>query len=243
MGQSVSVVIPAFNEELRIGPTLDAVFSYVARHYPHYELIVVDDGSRDRTADVVRDFIGRGGLLKLLVNDRNRGKGYSVKRGALSSSGDIIAFTDADQSVPIEELPRFIGAIEEGFDMAIGSRALRDSDIIRRQAVWRETMGKIFNLFVQASVLRGIRDTQCGFKCFSRPCAMDLFSAMRLDGFAFDVELLYLAGLRGYRIKELPVKWVNSPESTVNPFSDSAAMLKELFTIKKLHRGGRTDEK
>lgn len=233
---SISLIIPAYNEEKEIGRTLGDLQAYLTEHYPSFEIIVIDDGSKDRTSDIVTDFIKQFKNIYLIKNEINRGKGYSAKRGVLASSGDIIVYSDADQSVPIGELPKFIKAIEEGADIAISSRRHRDSYIVRRQALWRQTMGRIFNIFVQLIVFKGISDTQCGFKCFKRDAAQYLFREQKICRFAFDVEILYLAILHGYSIAELPIRWINLPQTRVRPFSDSIIMLKDLFVISHLKR-------
>jgi dolichyl-phosphate beta-glucosyltransferase len=233
----LSVVIPAYNEEGRIAKTLSNVYSFLSKTYPQFEIVVVDDGSTDRTPSIVNDFARSNGKVHIIKNYLNIGKGYSVKRGMLASKGEIIIFSDADESVPISETERFVGSIRKGSDIAIASRALKSSQIIKRQAVWRQTMGKIFNFFVRFLTLPGIKDTQCGFKCFRREAALDIFSEQKLKGFAFDVEVLYLAQAKGYRISQLPVQWINSPKSKVDPLKDSLDMLKDLFVIKRLHRG------
>jgi dolichyl-phosphate beta-glucosyltransferase len=176
------------------------------------------------------------GGIRLLRNDKNSGKGYAVKRGVLSSSGDIVVFSDADESVTIDELPKFVRSIEDGADVVIASRNIAGSSLIKRQALWRQTMGKIFNMFVRAVAFGGIKDTQCGFKCFRREAAKALFSEQKIRGFAFDVEILYLARIKGYKIEQLPVRWINSPRSTVDPIRDSIIMLRDLFAVKKLHK-------
>ena len=233
---SVSLVIPAYNEESRIKKILQDAGSYLSGRYGEFEIIVVDDGSFDKTGDIVTGFMKTSERIKLLKNGKNYGKGYSVKKGVLASSGEIIAFSDADESVPIAELSKFINLIEKGADIVIASRAIEGASILKKQALWRRTMGRIFNIFVKRAALRGIKDTQCGFKCFKREVARDLFARQKINRFAFDVEILYLAHLKGYSIKQVPAVWANSPESKVNPVFDSITMLKDLFIIKSLHR-------
>jgi dolichyl-phosphate beta-glucosyltransferase len=232
----ISVVIPAYNEEERIGATVLRIKDYLEKKGYEYEIIVVDDGSNDKTAEVVARFLPRsqGGLpqIQLLQNKGNKGKGFSVKRGVLNSKGDYILFSDADLSTPIEELDKLLEYIKSGFDIAIGSRGLKESDVQIHQAWHRERMGKIFNLLVRIFVLRGIKDTQCGFKCFSRGVAYKLFPKQLLEGFGFDVEILYLARKKGYSIKEVPVKWYNSPQTRVNALRDSIRMFMELVKIR-----------
>jgi dolichyl-phosphate beta-glucosyltransferase len=232
----ISVVIPAYNEEERIGATILRIKDYLEKKGYEYEIIIVDDGSNDKTAEVVSRFLPcpQAGLpqIQLLQNKENKGKGFSVKRGVLNSKGDYILFSDADLSTPIEELDKLLEYLKSGFDIAIGSRGLKESDVRIHQAWYRERMGKIFNLLVRIFVLRGIKDTQCGFKCFSRGTAYKLFPKQLLEGFGFDVEILYLARKEGYSIKEVPVKWYNSPQTRVNALRDSVRMFTELVKIR-----------
>jgi len=170
-----------------------------------------------------------------LVIDRkfNRGKGYSVRQGMLAGRGRFLLFSDADLSTPIEELEQLLPPLESGeVQVTIGSRALKDSRVEVHQPWWRETMGKGFNLFVRAIALGGLRDTQCGFKCFTREAVRAVFSVARIDGFGFDVEALYLARKFGFGVREIPVRWINSPESKVHPLSDSSRMLADLLRIR-----------
>lgn len=228
----LSIVIPAFNEEERILTTLRKIKAYLKEKTYPCQIIVVDDGSRDKTPSLVLGLSKEFKNLTLLKNERNTGKGYSVKRGVMAAQGEYILFSDADLSAPIQEIEKFFPYFEQGFDVVIGSRALKDSDIKLRQPWWREGMGKTFNLFVQAIVFGGIKDTQCGFKCFKREVAHHLFSLARIEGFSFDVEVLFLAKKFGYNIKEVPVVWINSAASKVHPLLDSARMFLELLKIR-----------
>jgi dolichyl-phosphate beta-glucosyltransferase len=236
----LSIVIPAFNEEKRLGPTLAAIRGYLAGKPFAAEIIVVDDGSTDRTSAVARDGLagqpGQSGLagFRLIRLETNHGKGYAVRTGVLASSGDIILFTDADLSTPTEELGKFLPRLAAGCDVVIGSRAIPGSDIRVRQARPRQAMGRFFNRLVRLFILKGFQDTQCGFKAFRRAAAMDLFSRLETSGFAFDVEILVLAGKLGYRIAEVPVVWRNSRPSRVRIFRGSWQMLKELRRIRSL---------
>lgn len=228
----LSIVIPAFNEEPRIIPTLKKIRAYLREKSYHCQVIVVDDGSIDNTHSVVLKFSMEFSGFTLLKNEKNMGKGYSVKRGIMAAQGEYILFSDADLSTPIQEIEKFFPYFEQGFDVVIGSRALKDSRIKLRQPWWREGMGKIFNLFVQAIVFGGIKDTQCGFKCFKREAAHHLFSLAKIKGFSFDVEVLFLAKRFGYKIKEVPVVWINSAASKVHPLLDSVMMFLELLKIR-----------
>ncbi len=237
----LSVIIPAFDESGRIGPTLGRIHEYLEGMGIGYEILVVDDGSRDRTREVVREVaIGIPGL-RLIENGTNRGKGFSVRRGFLNATGELALFSDADLSTPIEELERFLPEVDKGADIVIGSRALRDSDIIKRQPFYRIVMGKTFNKIVRMLTVRGIVDTQCGFKLFKKASCGPLFKAQRVERFAFDVELLFLADKKGLKIKELPVKWINSPLSKVHVVRDSSRMLVDVIGIRLRYLAGSYD--
>jgi dolichyl-phosphate beta-glucosyltransferase len=230
----LSIVIPAYNEEKRIGPSLEKILDYLARKPFTSEVIVVDDGSTDRTAQVAREALEGRILYKVSRREKNIGKGFSVREGVLASSGQVILFTDADLSTPIDELDKFLQRLDEGFDMVIGSRAIPGCEIRVRQAAPREAMGRFFNRLVRLFVMRGCPDTQCGFKALRRGPAIDLFSKLQTRGFSFDVELLVLARKAGYRIAEIPVVWCNSPPSRVRIIRSSWQMLKELWRIRRL---------
>jgi dolichyl-phosphate beta-glucosyltransferase len=208
---ALSVVVPALNEEDRLPRTLERIVSHLSRRREGYELVVVDDGSRDRTAE-----LAQAAGATVLRNETNRGKGYAVRRGMLAARGARRLMTDADLSTPIEELDRLCARMDEGHDVVIGSRALPGSRIEVRQPWYRENMGRFFNLFVRALAVPGVTDTQCGFKLFSGAAARDVFSAARLDGFSFDVEVLFLARRKGYRIAEVPVIWRNDAATRVS---------------------------
>ena len=233
----LSIVIPAYNEEKRIGKTLFRIWDYMAGKEYEYEVIVVDDGSMDGTiSEVQKSRLAIECKLKMIKNGANRGKGFSVRNGISNSRGDYILFSDADLSTPIEELDKLFSIMDQGYDAVIGSRALKDSNVKVRQLWYREMMGKTFNLFVKSVLMGDFRDTQCGFKLFKASVAKEAVSVMKIDGFSFDVELLYLLLKKGYKIKEVPVVWLNSPVSKVNPLFDSLRMLIELMKIKKIHR-------
>jgi dolichyl-phosphate beta-glucosyltransferase len=231
----LSIVIPAYNEGSRIANTLVKIRDYLDRQNYSSEIIVVSDGCTDLTDSCAKESLKNWPNFRLLCRVENIGKGYSVREGILHSRGQLILFTDADLSTPIEELDNFLPLADE-FDILIGSRALPESKVQVRQSFFREYMGKTFNLFVQLLVLRGIRDTQCGFKLFHRQAALDIFHRIKLNGFGFDVEALFVSQKLGYSIKQLPVVWRNSPESRVHVFSSSVEMFKDLFRIKSLHK-------
>jgi dolichyl-phosphate beta-glucosyltransferase len=229
----LSVVVPAYNEEKRLQVSLPVLWSEIGIHYSRFEILVVDDGSSDGTADVVMSFARQYEGVRLIRYQQNRGKGYAVRTGVLASKGDHVLFCDADLSTPVGEILKLKKVIDEGGDIAIGSRAVADTVIVKRQPFYRVLMGKTFNKFVQLLATPGISDTQCGFKLFTRAAAVNLFFDSRIDGFGFDVEILFLARKRGLAIREVGVKWLNSPDSKVHPIVDSARMLKDLVIIRR----------
>jgi dolichyl-phosphate beta-glucosyltransferase len=232
----LSVVVPAYNEEARLGTTLARIRGYLEARPYAAEIIVVDDGSTDRTSEIAAEALrGRAGD-RILRRSENRGKGASVKEGMLAASGELILFTDADLSTPIEEVEKMLPRIEAGADIVIGSRALDDSDIQVRQNRWREMMGKTFNVFVRACAVDGIRDTQCGFKLFKREAARAVFANLGTCGFCFDVEALYISRRLGLRIHQVPVIWRNSPQSRVHIVRSSSRMIWDLLGIRRRHR-------
>ena len=231
MRPDVSIVIPAFNEAHRVPATLDHIQRYLATTSLTAEIIVVDDGSQDGTAEVVRQRAAQWPQLRLVSAERNGGKGAAVRLGMAAASGRYRVFSDADLSVPIEDLDLLLQALRSGAGIAIASRALRDSRVELHQPWYRETMGKIFNKLVRIFVLGGVHDTQCGFKAFTAEVADRVFPALQTRGFGFDVEVLYRAKQAGYKIVEIPTRWINSPQSRVHPVRDSLAMFLELLAI------------
>ena len=227
---TLSVVIPAYNEALRLPATLARVRHHLAARGVTHEILVVDDGSTDATADVAR---AAGDAVRLLRHEPNRGKGYAVRRGMLAASGGRRLMTDADLSTPIEELARLEAELDRGFDVAIGSRAVAGARIEVRQPAYREAMGRLFNRLVRVLLLPGLLDTQCGFKLFSAEAAEASFGSCRLDGFSFDVEALYLARRRGLRVAEVPIVWRNDAATRVGLGGGSAAFV-DLLRIRLL---------
>jgi dolichyl-phosphate beta-glucosyltransferase len=226
----LTVVIPAYNEGQRLGPSLRRVVDYLGGRRVQSEVLVVDDGSDDQTVAVAESFAAQG--VRLLRHDRNRGKGAAVRTGILASAGERVLVSDADLSTPIEELEKLEPHLDEA-DLVLGSRApQRGARLERRQPRYRELMGKTFNLLIRLLGVRGIYDTQCGFKLLRGDVARELFAAMTLDGFAFDVELVLAARRRGYRIDEVGVAWANSPASTVDPVRSSLAMLRDVLRLR-----------
>jgi glycosyltransferase involved in cell wall biosynthesis len=244
----LSIVIPAYNEQKRIGASLDAILEFLKRQTYRAEVIVVDDGSSDDTAEKVKERIARyrdaGHHLRLLTNSPNRGKGFSVKRGLTEARGEIVLFTDADLSSPITEAPKLIDPIaEDRADVAFGSRALDRELIGKRQPLIRDFGGRLFNLFMQ--IITGLRykDTQCGFKAFRREPALPVFKLQSIERFGFDPEVLYVAKKRGLRLREVPVVWNDSEGSTVSYARDSIRMFIDLLRIRLNDITGRYAEK
>ena len=230
-----SVIIPAYNEAERISPTLDRVLEWIDQEGRRAEVLVVDDGSSDDTCGVVRARSESDGRLRLIENGANRGKGYSVAHGVREARGAWILFSDADLSTPVEELLKLEAGRGEA-PISIGSRALPDSDLKKRQPFYREMMGRSFNLLVQTLVFPGIKDTQCGFKLFRADVAKALFELRTIDGFAFDVEVLFLARKHGHSVTEIPVVWINDEASRVDPIRHSLKMFADIMKVRGRHR-------
>ena len=228
----LSIVIPAYNEEKRIGGTLGNIINYLNKKDYKSEIIVVVDGSTDSTMNVIKKFGRKNARIKTIENKITRGKGYSVKKGMLETRGKFVLFTDADLSTPISEFEKLIHWLEKGYDVAIGSRSLGDSQVEIRQPFVRESMGKIFNKIMSLLVYTGFKDTQCGFKCFRRQVINKIFNRQIIKGFAFDVEIILIAKIHGFRVKEVPVRWLNSPHSKVSIIRDPLVMFCDLLRIK-----------
>lgn len=229
---NISVIIPAFNEEKRLGPTIEKILDYLTAGGGDFEILVVDDGSADGTAAVAESFAARG-KARLIKSAANRGKGFSVKRGVEEARMEFILFSDADLSTPIEELSKLKSSLDaSGADIAVGSRAARGADVALRQPFYRELMGKVFNKIARALTFGKIKDSQCGFKLFRGDAAKKLFALSRIDGFAFDAEIIFLAQKKGFGVVEVPVRWVNNPNTRVNAVKDSAKMFIELVKIR-----------
>ena len=233
MDKFLSIIIPAYNESERIEQSLESAVEYLTRKNYKFEIIVVDDGSSDNTVEIASRFADS---VTVLPQGKNIGKGAAVRRGMLNAKGDIRIFTDADFSTPIYEVEKIIEKITNGADICIGSRALDPSMIKEHQPFYREFMGKTFNKFVQIMFFKGINDTQCGFKGFTKDATEMVFPNAKINGFSFDVELLYLASKAGLNIEQVSVEWYNDARSKVNPIKDSLMMLVELYRIKGLHR-------
>ncbi|MCJ7749810.1 MAG: glycosyltransferase family 2 protein [Armatimonadetes bacterium] len=222
----LSVVIPAYNEENRLGPTLETIKVYLAERDYTSEVLVVDNGSRDRTSEVARE----AGVE--VMEERRRGKGAAVRTGMLAARGEYVLFSDADLSTPIEEVEKLLAGLRAGADVAIASRGLPESNLVKRQPWYRELVGRGGNLLVRMMAVRGIADTQCGFKLFPREIARRIFPAQRLTGAAFDVELLFIVQHAGWKIAEVPVTWIDSPDTRFSRVRDSLDAVKDLFRIR-----------
>jgi dolichyl-phosphate beta-glucosyltransferase len=239
-----SIVIPAYNEGERLGATLQKVLAYVTQEGWDAEVIVVNDGSRDKTAELVRAFSEQDPRLRLVENPGNRGKGYSVRHGMLQARGDVIVFSDADLSAPIDEMPKLLGALAAGADIAIGSRWLQADMQTRRQSPARQLFGRVFNLLLRLLLGLRFKDTQCGFKAFTREAARTILPFQRIEGWGFDPEILFLARRFGFGVQEVPVRWAHSEGTRINPLIDGARMFQEMVRIRwydltALYDGGR----
>ncbi|OIO38250.1 MAG: glycosyl transferase [Candidatus Omnitrophica bacterium CG07_land_8_20_14_0_80_50_8] len=234
-GIEISVVIPVYNEEKNIAQTMRRVRVFMSLKNLPWECWIVNDGSSDNTAAIVRAAIkdNPDGFFKLVSYPANHGKGFAVRHGVLEASGRTILVTDADLSAPIKELDKLMIALADGYDIALGSRAVRSPGADVKQSFKRWCAGRLFNSLVRLIVLRGIADTQCGFKCFKKEAARALFSAQKLDGFSFDVEVLCLAQKKGLRIQEVPVMWREGRDTRVRLFRDSLKMLKDVFYLRR----------
>lgn len=229
----LSIIIPAYNEERRLPRTLDSIFAYLELHSYRTEILVVDDGSSDGTPELVASYRGRNPSPRLVSNDKNRGKGFSVRHGMLEARGEIALFTDADLSTPIEEADKLLASIrEQGYDGAIGSRAVDRSLIQVRQSAIREQAGILFNRMVRWILGIDFSDTQCGFKAFRTERARIVFEQQRVERFGFDPEILFLAKRYGLRVAEIPVRWSHDAATKVNVAGDGLQMFLELLRIR-----------
>jgi dolichyl-phosphate beta-glucosyltransferase len=228
----LSIVIPCYNEEQRLPRTIEQIHRYLDGKNASYELVLVDDGSADGTRLIMDAAAERHSAVRIEALPRNRGKGRALAVGVQAASGDEILLTDADLSTPIEELDKLQAALNNGAGVAIGSRALRASRVEISQPIYRVLMGKAFNLIVQAVLLPGIWDTQCGFKLFRADVAHKVFAGLTTDGFGYDPEVLFRARRQGVKIVEVPVVWRNSAPTTVSPIRSSLDMLKHVLRVR-----------
>lgn len=229
----LSVIIPAYNEAERISSSLDSALEYLETQPYTYEILVVDDGSTDDTVRVVKNYVPK---VQILTGEPNKGKGYAVRRGMIQAKGQIRLFTDADFSTPLKEVEKLLSVISDNQPIVIGSRRLDRTLVKKHQPWYRELIGIIGNKIISTLLFGGIEDTQCGFKALTASATMDIFPTMKIDGFGFDVELLYLAKRQGIRITQIPVEWFNDERSRLNPIRDSIRTFQEVISIKRLHR-------
>lgn len=227
-----SIVIPAYNESARVGATLEKVLAHVAERGWDAEIIAVDDGSRDNTAEIISDYALKNPRLRLLRNPGNKGKGYSIRNGMLHAQGEVVLFSDADLSSPIEEADKLFTAIADGADIAIGSRWLRSDLQTQRQPLHRQLFGRVFNLMLRVTLGLTFKDTQCGFKAFTRRAASTIFPLQRIERWGFDPELLFLAKMSGFKVAEVPVEWAHREGTRINPLRDGSRMFFEMLTIR-----------
>jgi glycosyltransferase involved in cell wall biosynthesis len=240
--QSYSIIIPAYNESARLAATLDKVLAHVAQRAWDAEIIVVDDGSRDNTVEIIHSYAAKNPRLRLLQNPGNRGKGYSVRNGMLQGRGEILLFSDADLSSPIEEADKLFAAIAGGADIAIGSRWLRRDLQTERQPLYRQVFGRIFNLMLRATLGLNFKDTQCGFKAFTRRAAETIFPLQKIERWGFDPELLYLARKFRFNVAEVPVEWAHSEGTRISPLRDGTRMFAEMLKIRWNGLSGKYDD-
>jgi glycosyltransferase involved in cell wall biosynthesis len=227
-----SIVIPAFNESARIPATLEEVVACVRRHGWDAEVIVVNDGSTDNTVEVVREFARTAPEVRLIENPGNRGKGYSVRSGLLQALGEVVMFTDADLSAPMDEAERLFAAIAAGADIAIGSRWLEKGRQTHRQPLYRQFFGRCFNAVTRFVMGLHFADTLCGFKAFTRPAAQTVFQLQTIERWGFDPEILFIALKCGYRVEEVPVSWAHDERTRMSYLKDGMKMLEEIAIIR-----------
>jgi len=232
----LTIVVPAYNEESRLSQTLPKIAEFVNAQEYETEVLVVDDGSTDRTADVVADFTKQYLFMRLICVEHG-GKGHAIKTGMLQARGEFAFLCDADLAMPITELPKFLPPQQNGFQVAIGSREAKGA-VRYNEPSYRHFMGRVYNWLVKMMAVQGFEDTQCGFKCFHRSVTYDLFSTQTIAGFGFDVEILYLAQKRGYKIIEIPIHWYYQAESKVHPIKDTIRMVQDMITVRHNDRRG-----
>ncbi len=236
-----SIIIPAYNEATRVGATVETVLAHLAQRGWNAEVIVVNDGSSDDTAEIIRRLAEKNPQLRLLENPGNRGKGYSVRNGMLHGRGELLLFSDADLSSPIEEADKLLAALAGGADVAIGSRWLRRDLQTEPQPLYRQIFGRIFNLLLRIILGLSFKDTQCGFKAFTRSAAKAIFPLQQIERWGFDPELLYLARKQGLKVVEVPVEWAHREGTRINPLRDGIRMFVEMLRIRWNGLTGRYD--
>ena len=235
----LSVVIPAYNEEDRLPRTLARLQEYYGTQSYTFEVIVMSDGSKDGTVALAQAFAAKDSRFRVVDSQPNRGKGYVVRTGMLQARGQYVLFCDADLATPQEETEKLLPKLEAGFDVAIGSRPLRDSNLEVRQPFYREALGRMANKLIQIVAVPGIRDTQCGFKMFNAKSNADIFSRCKLDGFSFDFEALMIARDLGYQVAEVPIRWMNQEGSKVNIWRDYPRVFRDLFKLRLMGKARR----
>lgn len=236
-----SIVIPAYNESARIRSTIEKILAHMQRNCWSAEILVVNDGSMDDTAQIVQNYASENPALHLVENPGNRGKGYSVRNGMLHANGEVILFSDADLSSPIEEADKLFSAIQAGADVAMGSRWLRVELQTQRQPLYRQLFGRIFNLALRIILGLHYRDTQCGFKAFTRQAAQSIFPLQQIERWGFDPEILFLARRFGFKIEEVPVRWAHREGTRISPLRDGLRMFVELLRIRWYSISGKYD--
>lgn len=241
MAATYSIVIPAYNESARIRATLDKVLAHIGERGWNAEVLIVNDGSSDDTAQIVQQYASQHPALRLLENPGNRGKGYSVRNGMLHASGEWMLFSDADLSSPIEEADKLIAALAGGADVAMGSRWLRKELQTQPQPLYRQFYGRIFNLALRIILGLHYRDTQCGFKAFTRQSTDLIFPLQHIERWGFDPELLFLARKFGLKVEEVPVKWAHREGTRLNPLRDGLRMFLEILKIRWYSLTGKYD--
>jgi glycosyltransferase involved in cell wall biosynthesis len=236
-----SIVIPAYNESARICATLEKILAFVRSARWSAEIIVVNDGSTDRTSAIVQEYAAQHPNLRLLENPGNRGKGYSVRNGMLHATGDILLFSDADLSSPIEESAKLLAALDQGADVAIGSRWLRTELQVQPQPLHRRIFGRAFNLALRLVLGLRYKDTQCGFKAFTRRAAQVIFPLQHIERWGFDPEILFLANRFGFRVEEVPVQWAHREGTHISPLRDGLRMGSEMLRVRWYSLTGKYD--
>ena len=227
-----SLVIPAYNESARITASLDKILAYIDQNKWDAEVLVVNDGSRDNTADIIRQYAQRSPIVRLIENPGNRGKGYSVRNGMLQARGDVLIFSDADLSSPIYESARLIRELENGADVAFGSRWLEADTQTERQSILRQIAGRVYNMLLRVILGLNYKDTQCGLKAFNRAAADKVFTRQKIERWGFDPELLFIAKKFGMKMVEVPVEWAHDDRSKINPVVDGFKMFIEMLKIR-----------
>ncbi|MCX7991067.1 MAG: glycosyltransferase family 2 protein [Proteobacteria bacterium] len=237
MKVDISVVIPAYNEELLIADTVKNIAKYLTDNKYTWEIIVVNDGSKDRTEEILKELSHKINQLKIIKHKINEGKGKSVKDGIFLSEGRVILFTDADLSAPMENLKGMKEELDKGSDIVVASR-LAEGAKIKKRPLHRKIIGRMFNIIIGVIGFRGVKDTQCGFKLFKSDVAKEIFKKSRINGYAFDVEILHIAKIRGFKIKEYPVLWIDREDSKMKIIRDAFRMLREVLKIKYYDKKG-----